>query len=124
MSTERDALAEVLWGHHYEEYTINPDGTERSNCQCGAAVYPRMSLVQHQAQSALTAGYRHPQQINRAEELDALPFESVIRDAEGHVLERWGEPEEKLWATVMVNAFIPCGDIALPVTVLHVGGAE
>lgn len=63
--------------------------------------------------------YRKPRTISTAEELDALPFEAVIRDAEGHVLERWGEPEESLWTTVMVNAFIPRDDIALPVTVLH-----
>ena len=59
-----------------------------------------------------------PRTIATAEELDALPFEAVLRDAEGHVLERWGQPEENLWATVMVNAYIPSGAIALPATVL------
>jgi hypothetical protein len=71
------------------------------------------------AAAILDAGYRKPRTIATAEELDALPFESVVRDAEGHVLERWGEPEENLWTTVMVNAYIPCGDIALPATVLY-----
>lgn len=62
--------------------------------------------------------------MNRAaiatiEELEALPFESVIRDAEGHVLERWGGPDEYFWVTVMVPNFIPPAEITLPATVLH-----
>ncbi|UUG70011.1 hypothetical protein SEA_ZUCKER_52 [Arthrobacter phage Zucker] len=67
----------------------------------------------------LDAGYRKQRTVNTAEELDGLPFETVIRDAEGHVLERWGAPDEGLWTTVMVNAYIPRDDIALPVTVLY-----
>lgn len=64
-------------------------------------------------------GYQKARSVTTLEEVDALPFESVIRDAEGHVLERWGEPEENLWVTVMVNAYIERDDIALPATVLH-----
>ena len=57
--------------------------------------------------------------ITTRDELDALPFESVIRDLDSHVLEKWGEPHENLWATVMVNAFILPADITLPATVLY-----
>jgi hypothetical protein len=71
------------------------------------------------AAAILDAGYRKLRAVTTAEELDALPFESVVRDAEGHVLERWGEPEESLWTTVMVNAYIRRDDIALPATVLY-----
>jgi len=73
------------------------------------------------ATAILAAGYRKPRTITTAEELDALPFEAVIRDADGHVLERWGHSEENLWVTVMVNAFIRRDQIALPATVLHEG---
>lgn len=109
MSTERDELRDLLQANMHRI-----EGFERWTFQAPVDM----------ADALLAAGYRKPQQVTTLEELDALPFETVIRDSGGHVLERWGEPEEKLWATVMVNAFIPCSDIAFPVTVLHVGGAE
>jgi hypothetical protein len=59
--------------------------------------------------------------ITTAEQLDALPFETVIRDGDGHVLERWGEPNENGWVTVMITSFIPREQITLPATVLHEG---
>ncbi|URC18081.1 hypothetical protein QEO76_gp56 [Arthrobacter phage Cole] len=78
-----------------------------------------------QSALAFAQNHRHAEEarlahrtITTLEELDALPCESVIRDAEGHVLERWGEPEENLWVTVMVKDYISRGDIALPATVL------
>ena len=67
----------------------------------------------------LAAGYRKPRTVTTFEELSELPFESVIRDFGGHVLERWGEPHNQMWATVMVNAFISLSDIELPVDVLY-----
>lgn len=67
----------------------------------------------------LRAGYRKPRTITTAEELDALPFESVVRDAAGHVLERWGDALDAIWVTVQIAAYIPRGDIALPATVLY-----
>lgn len=126
-NSERDELSGILWGHHYEEYTMSHDGTERSNCQCGAAVYPRMSLVQHQAQVALDADYRRPQQINRAEELDALGTKSVILDANGTPLVCDGDAAQP-WASVCEDPqggpiWLDSADVALPATVLHVGGA-
>lgn len=70
----------------------------------------------------LASGYRKPYRVTTTEGLDALPLESVIRDAQGHVLERWGEQDENTWATVMVSVFIPHEEITLPATVLYVGG--
>lgn len=78
-----------------------------------------LPYVFHATKALQELGYTKPRLVATVEELAALPFESVIRDAEGHVLERWGEPEENLWATVMVGAYIPRGDIALPATVLY-----
>jgi hypothetical protein len=104
MTTERDELATVI----ETAYDLNPG----------------MASFELLAHAVLAAGYRKPQEVTTLEELDALPFETVIRDAGGHVLERWGQPKENLWATVMFSAYIPRGDIALPATVLHVGGAE
>jgi len=71
------------------------------------------------AHAALTAGYRKPRTVTTAEELNALPFEAVIRDAEGHVLERWGDAEHVQWSTPGCKWFVPVTEIALPVTVLY-----
>jgi len=73
---------------------------------------------QRTADALLANGYHKPRMIGTTEELDALPFESVIRDRDSHVLERWGGPDENVWVTVMVNKFIPRDDITLPATVL------
>jgi hypothetical protein len=64
-------------------------------------------------------GYRKPRTVTTVEELDALPFETVIRDGDECVLERWGALEESGWVTVMVSSFIPRDQIALPATVLY-----
>lgn len=76
------------------------------------------------ADAVLAAGYRKPRTIATTEELDALPFESVIRDGDECVLERWGDLEESGWVTVMVTSFVPRDQITLPATVLYAGGAE
>ena len=76
---QRNALADALWGHHYETYSMNPDGTERSYCQCGAPVYPVKSLVQHHAEVALE--HLKPRTIESAYEddgPDSLPPLSVV----------------------------------------------
>ena len=101
-ASERDVLAEIIdRGEHYYD--------TGSHYELSAT---------DAAHTVLAAGYRKPRTITTAEELDALPFESVIRDADSHLLERWGDGEEVFWATVMVNAFIARGDISLPVDVL------
>jgi len=101
----RDELQKVIFGYFGPSYAINAYRTpEQQDRELADAI--------------VAAGYRKPRTITTREELDALPFEAVIRDGEGHVLERWGGPGESIWVTVMVNTFIPHGDIDLPVTVL------
>lgn len=73
------------------------------------------------ADEVLAAGYRKLQAVATIEELDALPFETVIRDGDDCVLERWGDLEESGWVTVMVTSFVPRDQITLPATVLHEG---
>lgn len=64
---------------------------------------------------ALAAGYRKPRTITTTEELDALPFESVVKASDGNVWESfyggWYETASRTGRTA--------SDIALPVTVLY-----
>lgn len=91
--TARDELAAELWKHHYEEFTMNPDGMERSYCRCGARVYPMKSLVQHQAEVAIA--HRKPRTITTAEELEALEVTAVIRGK--WLAEKWADEEGEMW---------------------------
>ena len=84
----RDELATELWKHHYEEFTMNPEGTERSLCQCGAPVYPMKSLVQHHAEVAIAAGYRKPRTITTAAERTTLRPGTVAVDDCGNAWKR------------------------------------
>lgn len=77
------------------------------------------------------AGYRKPQQVTTVEELEALPPGSAILTARGYVYlgcktERHGA-YKTLWqddaAGRMSSKWFAESD-SLPVTVLHVGGAE
>lgn len=97
MNTERDELADIIASNR-NEYADKTAGR------------------------ILAAGYRKPYMVTTADDLDALPFETVIRDSDDCVLERWGDMEESGWVTVMVRDFIPRRDIKLPATVLYVGG--
>jgi len=101
MTTERDELADLIW-----DLAIRHLGVATSSSKS-------------MADELLAAGYRKPRTITTVEELDALPFETVIRDADRHVLERWGTTGELLWATMMVGKFIDRNDITLPATVLY-----
>lgn len=67
-------------------------------------------------------GYRKPRTITTVEELDALGHAAVVRDAEEYVLERWGRPEDDMWATPMNGAWIRSAEVTLPATVLYEGG--
>ena len=112
-----DELARLIIRTFEGDQQTFPNYVDGSEVRC--VVLDGSFSIEEVARVIDVEGYRKPRTITTAEELDALPFETVIRDAEGHVLERWGEPDESLWTTVMVNAFIPRCDIALPVTVLH-----
>lgn len=88
--TARDELADLIASVTIDTKSgdvlrVHPDG--------GTPVFER---DQRTADALLAAGYRRPRTITTTQELDALPFESVIRDREGHVLERWGGPDENV----------------------------
>lgn len=78
-------------------------------------------ITPHQARVAAEEALKlaKPRSVTTSEDLDALTFESVIRDAEGHVLERWGDAEHVQWSTPGCKWFVPATEIALPVTVLY-----
>jgi len=70
--------------------------------------------------SALKAA--QPRTITTAEELDALPVESVVRSARGTIFEKanfHGDPEFPFWLTPGVNHEYAGIALALPATVLH-----
>jgi hypothetical protein len=94
MSAERDELTDIIASNRTEYANLTAD-------------------------RILAAGYSKPLTITTATELDALPREAVVRDAEGYVLERWGQPEERMWATPMNGAWIRSAEITLPATVLY-----
>ena len=119
MSNERDELRGTL-----------------SNTICNASFYPAkaqpyllggdMSTVLDKTSDAIiAAGYRKPRIITTTEELATLGFEVVIRDADGHVLERWGDGDDAMvWVTVGVNHFVPAGEITLPATAIYDPAAQ
>ena len=98
MSIERDELAELILRNFHpcatggSSWRLNPDK---------AAV------------DILAAGYRKPRTITTAEELDALPVDSVVRDDEMVWLR--GNSE---WYTPMTTAGYASMHINLPATVL------
>lgn len=120
MSSERDELAELLAKH--EDCAFSASGV--LVCSCGTAMRPNeaqwdlANLAAHQADVLTAAGYRKPQQVTTVEELDALPVRSVVLDSmDGPVVKVGG------WWHSAYRRFAP-DEIALPATVLHVGGTE
>lgn len=75
--------------------------------------------AEHALDTVQALGYVKHRTITTVEELDALGFQAVVRDAEDYVLERWGEPEEHMWATPMNSAWIRSAEVTLPATVLY-----
>ncbi|NWL34473.1 hypothetical protein [Paenarthrobacter nitroguajacolicus] len=110
-ASERDEIArDILDGR------INAAIEEWDAAKPGA--FPA-HVAAHVADGLCADGYRKPRTVATIEDLDALPFEAVIRDAEGHALERWGDAEHVQWSTPGCKWFVPATEIALPVTVLY-----
>ena len=126
--TIQESMADVLRAH-WTASTHSEDKPFVDKCDgCGEVIFSwddlavrdgHEHLAAHQANALAAAGYRKPRTVSTHEDLDALPFEAVIRDAEGHVLERWGDAEHVLWSTPGCKWFVPATEIALPVTVLY-----
>jgi hypothetical protein len=74
------------------------------------------------ADSILAAGYRKPRTITTAEELDALPAESVVLSATSHVYQHESEEDVTWWAHPGDQRVYASRQVRLPATVLHVGG--
>ena len=70
------------------------------------------------ADAILAAGYRKPAVVTTAEELDALPHESVVLDCEGDAWQRTNAG----WYIVTSGTVMSNLIDYLPATVLHVGG--
>ncbi|MCW2132902.1 hypothetical protein [Arthrobacter sp. VKM Ac-2550] len=70
------------------------------------------------AEATLAAGYRKPRTITTAEELDALPMDTVIRDADEYVWERWSLLSRNNDWRCAGAPDLADDDIALPVTVI------
>ena len=70
----------------------------------------------------LAAGYRKPRTITTAEELDALPVESVVMSNMGNVYVKdfdLDDPSAIWWVTAGAVSEYPSISITLPATVLH-----
>lgn len=80
------------------------------------------------ASRILAAGYRKPQQVTTAGELDALPGGSIIRDAKGVAWQKYNRPlsDKPAWfpATRDDGFYFSSNlidDERTPATVLHIG---
>jgi hypothetical protein len=96
-----------------------------SNTICHATNYPERAqpyllggdmstVLDRTADAILAAGYRKPRTITTAEELDALPLNTIILDAEGLPLHKDDSDRVEEWC-YGDNAV----DVDLPATVLY-----
>jgi hypothetical protein len=110
MSTEeiREELGELLHQNITDSLPVDP--TKR---ELGAQVDIAIDIL-------VAAGYRKPQQVTTVRELHTLPDSSVVRSEYGSIFEKDGG----WWAETGTRDKSLAVDIALPATVLHVGGAE
>lgn len=115
---ERDELARDIFTADNSRYTKEQAHAEWAEWILGG-VDPKQNYCFNTADGLIAQGYRKPRMVTSLEDLEALPFEAVIRDAEGHVLERWGDAEHVMWSTPGCKWFVPVTEIALPVTVLY-----
>lgn len=105
-----------------------------SNTICNASFYPKRAqpyllggdmsdVLDRTADALLAAGYRKPQQVTTVEELDGLPYGSIVIFDEGwrtSVAER--QAESMRWYVPGCLDYIR-PEALLPATVMHVGGA-
>jgi len=93
MTTERDEIAPII------------------QMSCSTKMKPETAT--HYADNLITAGYRKPQPITTAEELNALPTRSVVMDRRGTVYHRWPRSGWQSAGPTLGSY------IALPAKVLH-----
>ncbi|MGN6722769.1 MAG: hypothetical protein ACTHJM_09165 [Marmoricola sp.] len=114
MSKERDELADVI---AHSSMRMASKGVIRYS----ADGYPVYQADEMAANAVFNAGYRKPAVVTTAEELDALPTGSVVLD---DLLITHSKPYNALnfWLRVGFEEHFTADDIALPATILHVGG--
>jgi SAM-dependent MidA family methyltransferase len=101
--SERDELADLLW--------------DMAIRHLGVATSSSKSM----AEELIEAGYRKPRTITTAEELDALPVDTVIRTAGGRVYEKGCYPDDKefpFWSMTNEQREFGSRQVPLPATVL------
>jgi hypothetical protein len=70
----------------------------------------------------LAAGYRKPRTVTTVEELDALPDDSAVRDAQGFIYVKchgFGDPGFPWWESTGEQRGFTAGHAYLPATVLY-----
>ncbi|GLU58597.1 hypothetical protein [Paenarthrobacter ureafaciens] len=98
MSTERDELADLIKSEaHVDWFSGTPEDL---------------------AKTIRAAGYRKPRTVTTVEELDTLPFKSVVMDDLGRVFHRW------LLAGWQSAGPTLGTDIKFPAIVLHEGDSD
>jgi hypothetical protein len=83
-----------------------------------------LPFIFHGTKALAELGYRKPRIISSHEELDTLPQDAVVRDAEGFVFDRdriITPPHPLRWHPAGVAADVDSEVIELPATVLHEG---
>lgn len=99
MNTQRDELAKVIVAAYGED--------AEAECPCEQDL--------DVADAILAAGFRKPRLIETAEELDALPFESVVKTADGDVWESFYGG----WYETACRAGRQAAELTLPASVLY-----
>ena len=84
-----------------------------------------LPFIFHGTKALEELGYRRPRTVISIEELDALPAESIVRDANGFTWDKWWDEdghEFSWWATTGDRVQYSPKRVILPATILHVGG--
>lgn len=122
MSTERDDLVTEIMQHPWlvkGEFTGDCPSCPDLTIEGG---YNSPSHAGHIATALLAAGFRKPRTVTNVEELDALPNESLILDAQNRCREGLTSIEGRNWWRTMGPAkVLASAEIQLPATVLHEG---
>jgi len=111
--SERDELAAII---------MSPESFDSGPVSCG----PNDIYAARIADAILAAGWRKPRTVTSVEELDALPGESIVRDASGIVYEKdyiVNNPTVNWWIETGQSEHFTAKSISLPATVLHEGEA-
>ena len=114
---QKQELARILEPNADWEGHTPPDNHDYSLVQF------KMSTALYYAEKVLAAGYRKHRIIDTVEELDALPHDSTVLDADFNVISKDDAYRGHLWWIEASQGVCLTEDIVLPVTVLYDPGA-